>query len=79
MTRAFIRIKLFATLNKFMPKDGADTVSFFPGMTVRSLLSQLHIPESEAKLIFINGKKASLGTELHPGDRVGIFPPVGGG
>ena len=79
MTHTQIRIKLFATLNKFLPEDSHETMVIQPGTTVRSLVSQLGIPESEAKLIFVNGKKGSLTTMLQGGERVGIFPPVGGG
>ena len=79
MTHTQIHIKLFATLNKFLPKDSHETMEIQPGTTVRNLVSQLGIPESEAKLIFVNGKKGSLTTMLQGGERVGIFPPVGGG
>ena len=30
-------------------------------------------------ILFINGIKANLSTKLSGGERVGIFPPVGGG
>jgi molybdopterin converting factor small subunit len=79
MTDTTIRIKLFATLKKFLPKNSGEAVQIRSGMTVRGLLAQLGIPESEAKLIFINGKKGNLTTTLQGGERVGIFPPVGGG
>jgi molybdopterin converting factor small subunit len=73
-----INIKLFATLNRFTP-DSSDCYSISPGTTVRSLLKQLGVPEDEAKLIFINGTKGGLKSTLGGGERVGIFPPVGGG
>jgi molybdopterin converting factor small subunit len=37
------------------------------------------MPREKAKLIFINGVKAELTSTLEGGERVGIFPPVGGG
>jgi molybdopterin converting factor small subunit len=43
------------------------------------LLQQLDLPENKAKLIFIDGVKAELATVLEGGERIGIFPPVGGG
>ncbi len=49
------------------------------GLTIHSLLEKLGIPREKAKLIFINGVKADLGSTLKGGERVGIFPPVGGG
>lgn len=73
-----IQLKLFATLNKFLPEN-ADRYPISPGITIRDLLHHTGIPEEKAKLIFINGIKADLETTLSGGERVGIFPPVGGG
>ena len=75
---AHIHIKLFATLQRFNPSS-ADNFAIDPGITVRKLLEKLDIPEEKAKLIFIDGVKASLSSTLSGGERVGIFPPVGGG
>ena len=75
---AQIRIKLFANLQSFMPAS-AENYAIEKGTTIRSLLQQLDLPENKAKLIFIDGVKAELTTVLQGGERVGIFPPVGGG
>ena len=73
-----IDLKLFATLQKFAPQaSGAHEVE--TGTRVRTLVRELGIPEAKAKLIFINSVKAGLGSVLKDGDRLGIFPPVGGG
>jgi molybdopterin converting factor small subunit len=76
--RSHIQIKLFATLQRFMPAS-AENYAIEAGITVRSLLQQLDIAEDKAKLIFIDGVKAELTSTLKGGERVGIFPPVGGG
>ncbi len=76
--KAHIQIKLFATLNKFNP-GYSDNYPIKPGITVETLLDELDIPKTEAKLIFINGIKCGLTSVLQGGERVGIFPPVGGG
>ena len=73
-----IHVKLFATLQRFKPSS-ADHYAIEPGISVRKLLEQLNIPEEKAKLIFIDGVKASLSSTLTGGENVGIFPPVGGG
>ncbi len=73
-----INIKLFATLQQFMPAS-AENYTIEAGTTIQRLLDQLDIPQEKAKLIFINGAKADLSTALNGGERVGIFPPVGGG
>jgi sulfur carrier protein ThiS len=73
-----IHLKLYATLQVFMPAVG-EAYPISPGMTVRDLLTQLDLPAEKAKLIFIDGTKAELSSRLEGGERVGIFPPVGGG
>jgi molybdopterin converting factor small subunit len=49
------------------------------GTTVGILLQQLDIPPEKIKLVFIDGVRAELTSTLKGGERVGIFPPVGGG
>ena len=75
---AHIDIKLFASLSNFTPV-AAEKYPIAPGITVGMLLDQLGVPENEVKLIFIDGKKGDLTSTLLGGERVGIFPPVGGG
>lgn len=76
--QTYIQIKLFATLQRFMPAS-ADKYAIETGTSIRALLQQLELPEDKAKLIFIDGLKAELTTVLKGGERIGIFPPVGGG
>jgi molybdopterin synthase sulfur carrier subunit len=76
--KPYIELKLFATLQTFAPAETGH-YPIEPGMTVRKLLQQLKIPQEKARLIFINGVKANLSATLSGGERVGIFPPVGGG
>jgi len=75
---ARIQIKLFATLQRFMPAS-AENYAIETGTTIRTLLQQIDLPENKAKLVFIDGVKAELTTVLQGGERIGIFPPVGGG
>ena len=77
-TSVKIQLKLYATLRKFAPGDD-DEINIEPGSSVSDILKQLGIPDIEAKLIFINGKKGAIDTILKGGERLGIFPPVGGG
>ena len=73
-----IHLKLFATLQEFEPPS-AENYSIEQGISIRELLEQLELPTQKARLIFINGIKADLSATLNGGERVGIFPPVGGG
>jgi len=76
--KALIKLKLFATLSKFDP-DISDPYPIPLGATAGELTDQLKMPRDKVKLIFINGVRGSLSTALQHGDRVGLFPPVGGG
>ena len=73
-----IDLRLFATLQKFIP-DKSEAFVITPGVTVRELLEQIGVPIEKAKLVFVNGLKKDLEVKLNGGERVGIFPPVGGG
>jgi sulfur carrier protein ThiS len=73
-----ITLKLYANLQMFMPAGGEE-YPISAGMTVQDLLAQLNLPAEKAKLVFIDGMKAELSSRLEGGERVGIFPPVGGG
>jgi molybdopterin converting factor small subunit len=76
--KSHIQIKLFANLQEFMPPS-AENFAIEAGTTVSGLLQQLDLPPEKVKLVFINGARAELTSVLKGGDRVGIFPPVGGG
>jgi molybdopterin converting factor small subunit len=71
-------VKCFASLSRFTPPD-ADAHPVAPGETVAALVKRLGIPPEELKLVFVNGAHAGLDAPLADGDRVGLFPAVGGG
>ena len=65
-----LTVKCFATLMPLTPPGGSLE---FHGTDVCDLLRQLSIPESEARIIFVNGIGVEKDVLLHDGDRVGIF------
>ena len=73
-----INLNFFATLRSFLP-DSPKNMEIAEGTCVKDLVAEFGIPEADVKLIFINGKRQLLTYELQDNDRVGIFPPVGGG
>lgn len=73
-----IDLKLFVTLAKYHP-NGSGVHEVAPGTSVEQLIKDLGIPGDTVKLIFINGKKALSTQVLADKDRLGLFPPVGGG
>ena len=76
--KSHIQIKLFASLQELTPPT-AEAYQIDAGLRIQDLLEQLKIQPEKAKLIFVNGIKADLTQTLNGGERVGIFPPVGGG
>lgn len=73
-----IELKLYATLQAHAPAD-ADRYAVDSGTSMEQIVEALHIPKDQIKLLFCNGVKCGLETILRDGDRIGIFPPVGGG
>lgn len=73
-----IDLRLFATLEVHAPENA----SRFPirkAMSIGQLIDLLPMAAKDAKLIFVDGVRADLNTQLYGGERVGIFPPIGGG
>ncbi len=76
--KATIEIKLYATLAGHTPEK-PDAFPIKNGIRLKELALDMGIDLSSVKLVFINGIKKDLEARIHDGDRVGIFPPVGGG
>jgi molybdopterin converting factor small subunit len=77
-----VEARLYATLRRFTPELGlgeALSLDLEEGTTVGQLVQQLGLPEDEVKVVFVNGISRDGDHVLADGDRVGIFPPVGGG
>ncbi|KUK35783.1 MAG: ThiamineS protein, partial [Thermacetogenium phaeum] len=47
--------------------------------TVGMLLKELGIPPEYIHAVLVNGRHAELEDRLVSGDRISLFPPVGGG
>lgn len=73
-----ITLKCYATLAKHQP-DNAAHLPVKPGETIRELLSRRGIPENQVAIIMLNGKSVDSAAPLSDGDRLGLFPAVGGG
>ena len=56
----------------------ANTLKKLPDISGISTAADHSTPKRE-KLIFINSKKGALSSTLQGGERIGIFPPIGGG
>lgn len=72
-----LEIKLFASLQKFMPK--AEKVELDDHCTVKELLEKIGINSSEVAITLVNGRHVKLDQTLHDGETIAIFPPIAGG
>ncbi|MEJ2038424.1 MAG: MoaD/ThiS family protein [Desulfosarcinaceae bacterium] len=73
-----IELRLFANLAPLTPPN-AMAYPIDSGISVGELLARVGVDAEEARLIFINGVRADLNSCLYGKERVGVFPPVGGG
>ena len=77
-----IELHLYASLSKYLPPDAKFKTcmkEIGTNTTIKDIIEQLNIDKKSVKLIFINGVHADVSKMLKDGDRIGIFPPVGGG
>ena len=75
-----INVRCFATLSQADQCDFRNSASMelASGANVNELVDRLGIPREKVELVFVNGKKETLEAALSDGDRVGLFPAVGG-
>ena len=77
-----ILVKLSATLRKKVPDyDPATGLSIEAGglASVSDVLARLGLKPKDVKIAIVNGRSADMATPVAEGDRVGLFPAVGGG
>jgi len=77
-----VHVKLFATLRRRYPHLGlgeAMPVDLLEGTTVGQLVEHLRLPEKDVKVVFVNNVVRGEEYTLSDGDKLGMFPPVGGG
>jgi sulfur carrier protein ThiS len=77
-----VKVRLFTTLVVYVPgaKPGISfEVELLSGASLSDLINQLNLPQSEAKIIFVNGRTQPLNYQLRDNDEVGVFPLIGGG
>jgi len=47
--------------------------------TIGELLDEIQVSRVEAAIVFVNEKRATLESKVQDGDKVSIFPILGGG
>jgi molybdopterin synthase sulfur carrier subunit len=77
-----IEVRLFAYLRELLPSEsrGLKKIKIKNELTIDRLMDEIGIVEKEIMIVMINGlRKLDYNETMKEGDRVAIFPPVGGG
>ena len=77
-----LRIFLNATLRQYIhdydPYQGV-WLPVPPGTTVSQVIRELGLPAQEVTLIMVDGRRQEADFQLQGNERLGLFPPIGGG
>lgn len=77
-----LEVRLFATLREYAPEgalNGVFVITLPEGTTLVDLLAVLGIGPEKVHLRMVNGVNVNEDRALRDNDRVGLFPPIGGG
>ncbi len=77
-----IECRLYASLRKYAPDYSlgeAMELELPDETTLTELYELLKVPPDEVKRTFVSGLSRSPSHALSNGDRVALFPPIGGG
>ncbi|MBS3872030.1 MAG: MoaD/ThiS family protein [Firmicutes bacterium] len=76
-----IELRVYTGLERYLGTRYGEKipVTIDRSTTIRDLLARYSIPASEVSAALVNGLHKSLDYCLQDGDRVSLFPPVGGG
>lgn len=76
---ARVKVNLYAALRSYVGGAPSVEVDVEPGQTIAEVLQQLGVPSDETRIIFVNHRAGSLSQTLEGGERIGVFPAIGGG
>jgi len=76
-----IELRVYTGLEKYLGcRHGEPRQIEIDGTTtIADLLARVGIPKEEVTSALVNGRHKSIDYRLQSGDRVSLFPPVGGG
>ena len=78
-----VEVRLYATFAKHAPTQRAGDpfyVEVEASGSLANLINKLEIPEKDVHLAIVNGRPVhDRSLRLRVADRIGLFPPVGGG
>jgi molybdopterin synthase sulfur carrier subunit len=77
-----VHILVNASLRRFFPDYHPSqglSLEVPPGTTVAQVVDRLGLPPEEITLIMVNGRRREMDYVLQGDERLGLFPPIGGG
>jgi molybdopterin converting factor small subunit len=74
-----VELNLYATLRCHIGGATSVKCEIEAGETIRQMLERLGVPPEQTRIIFVNNRSADLSYALEGGERVAIFPAIGGG
>ena len=73
-----VQVHVYAVLRTYVGGAPSVAAEIQAGQTVQQLLEQLHIPLDQTRILFVNNRAAKLDQPLCDGDRIAVFPAIGG-
>jgi molybdopterin converting factor small subunit len=76
-----IEVRLYATLRRhaLSAAGGVLALDVPVGSKVADVIAKVGVDADEVRILMVNGVSSSLNQVLAEGDRLGLFPAVGGG
>ena len=77
-----VEVRLYASLRKYHPNPGSSEaliLTLDDEAKLGDLLDKLKVSREELGVLMVNGKWEKESYLLQDGDRIGIFPLIGGG
>ncbi len=77
-----VEVGLYASLRKYYPKlkgGEALVMELDNKASLGNLMDKLKAPKEEITVVMVNGRREKDSYLLQEGDRIGIFPLIGGG
>ncbi|MDR3556647.1 MAG: MoaD/ThiS family protein [Syntrophobacteraceae bacterium] len=76
-----VELRLYATLRRFAPnaEGGALFVEMPEGASAADLIAKVKVDAGEVHILMVNGRSSPFVQRLAEGDRIGLFPAIGGG
>ena len=79
---ATVEVRLYASLRKYHPNRGSSEaliIELDDKANLANLVDKLKIPKEEIAITMVNGRQEEKSYLLQEGDRIGLFPLIGGG